>query len=131
MAKIKFTKNALNYLKRREVLGHPLLLICDDAGGKYSINGGSCSMGMHYSLIKLDKADKDYPVVLHNDKNVEIYTSDYDLIELGENLNLDYINAGLQLKNDAQLLDGSVMIGNGPKIIAANQHQDFTETKNC
>ena len=35
MAKITFKPVALDYLKRREVLGHPLLLTVDDDGGKY------------------------------------------------------------------------------------------------
>ena len=129
MAKIKFTQRALDYLKRRGLAGHPLLLICDDEGGKYSIKGGACSMG--WSIIKLDHPDKDYPVVLHNNEGVEIYTSDYDLAELQDNLHLDYVNCGLELKNDSQLLNGSVMIGDGPALLKANYHVVMPESRNC
>lgn len=131
MAKIKFTQAALDYLKKRDVLGHPMLLIADDAGGKYSMLGGSCSMGMHFSIIKLDHPDKDYPVVLHNNAGVKIYTSDYDLTLLGDNLVLDYKNAGLMLKSDSGLLDGAVGIGNGPELLKANYHVKQGQVKNC
>lgn len=41
MLNIKFTDNAVDYLKRREILDKILILITDDGGGKYSIQGGS------------------------------------------------------------------------------------------
>lgn len=131
MAKITFKPAALDYLKCREVLGHPLLLIVDDGGGKYSIHGGACSIGASFSIIKLDKPDKDYPEILQNDEGVEIYTSKYDLAILEDNLVLDYVNAGLQLKNDSQMLDGSVNIGDGPALLKANYHVDQGQVRNC
>lgn len=131
MAKIKFTQAALDYLKRRGILGDPLLLICDDAGGKYSILGGSCNMGMSYSIIRLDHPDKDYPRVLQNDEGVEIYSSDYDLTMLQDNLHLDYINCGLELKNDGGLLDGAVQIGDGPSLLEANYHVKQGVVRSC
>ena len=51
MLNIKFTDNAVDSLKRREILDKILILITDDGGGKYSIQGGSCSMGAHFSII--------------------------------------------------------------------------------
>lgn len=41
MLKISFTKEALSYLKRRELNDKILILIADDGGGKYSIKGGA------------------------------------------------------------------------------------------
>lgn len=131
MAKIKFTVAAIDYLKRREVLNKTLLLITDDAGGKYSINGGSCSMGMHYSLIWLTHPDKDYPDKLENNQHVKIYTSQYDLTMLGDNLVMDYQNGALSLKNDSGMLDGGVEIGNGEKLLAGNYHVKQGIVKNC
>ncbi|RVU71014.1 MULTISPECIES: iron-sulfur cluster biosynthesis family protein [Lactobacillus] len=131
MARIKFTQNALDYLKRRGILDKPLLLICDDAGGKYSIRGGSCSMGMSYSIIWLDHPDKDYPRVLENDEGVEMYTSDYDLAMLQDNLHLDYKNAALELKNDGAMLDGGVLIGNGPQLLAGNKDVHLKKVYDC
>lgn len=131
MPKIKFTKAALEYLKRKHVLGSPLLLIVDDGGGKYSILGGSCTMGSHFSIIKLKKTDPDYPIKLENDQNVEIYTSNYDLAILQDNLVLDYINAGLELKNDSGILDGAVQIGDGEKLLAENSNPIQLQTRNC
>lgn len=131
MAKIKFTDSALDYLKKREVLGHPMLLIVDDGGGKYSIHGGSCSIGANFSIIKLNKPDKDYPEKLQNDEGVEIFTSNYDLVELQDNLVLDYKDYSLQLKNDSQMLDRAVSIGNGPALLEANHHVVMNEARNC
>ena len=131
MARIKFTASALDYLKRREVLGHPMLLIVDDGGGKYSIHGGSCSIGANFSIIKLDRPDKDYPEKLDNDEGVEIYTSQYDLTELQDNLVLDYKDYSLQLKNDSQMLDGAVSIRDGPALLKANHNVVMTESRNC
>ena len=34
-------------------------------------------------------------------------------------------------KNDSQLLDGSVMIGDGPALLKANYHVVMTESRNC
>jgi hypothetical protein len=131
MTQIKFTQAALAEMKKRDLLEHPLLLIADDAGGKYSIRGGSCSMGASFSIIKLDKLDPDYPIALQNDAGVEIYTSQYDLTLLEDNLVVDYVNAGLLLKNDSGLLDGAMSIGDGAKLLAANDNVQQGATKNC
>ena len=44
------------------------------------------------------------------------------LFIIGDNLVLDYKNAGLMLKSDSGLLDGAVGIGNGPELLKANYH---------
>lgn len=131
MAKIKFTNAAIDYLQRREIADKILILITDDAGGKYSINGGSCSMGMHYSIIWVNSKDPDYPEKLENEQNIKIFSSDYDLTMLGNDLVLDYKNAALMLKNDSGLLDGGVEIGNGEKLLEANYHVHQGEVRNC
>lgn len=131
MAKIKFTEKAIDYLTRREVADKVLILITDDAGGKYSINGGSCSMGMHYALIWLNHPDKDYPDKLENQQNITIFTSQYDLTMLGDNLVMDYQNGALSLKNDAGLLDGGVEIGNGEVLLKGNYNVKQGIVRNC
>ncbi|MCI1290503.1 MAG: iron-sulfur cluster biosynthesis family protein [Lactobacillus sp.] len=131
MAHIKFTQAALAELKKRGLLSHPLLLIADDGGGKYSLAGGSCSIGASFSIIKLSKLDPDYPEVLENEAGVELYTSKYDLTLLEDNLVMDYVNGGLLLKNDSGLLDGAMRIGDGDRLLAANHAVQQTGVKNC
>ena len=70
MLKITFTDSALDYLKRREIADKILILITDDGGGKYSIKGGNCSIGSHFSIIWVDEKDPDYPVQLDNDQRL-------------------------------------------------------------
>lgn len=90
MLKITFTDNALDYLKRREIADKTLILITDDGGGKYSIKGGGCSIGSHFSIIWVDQVDPDYPVELENDQGLKIYTSKYDMTMMGPNMVMDY-----------------------------------------
>ena len=131
MLNIKFTDNAVDYLKRREILDKILILITDDGGGKYSIQGGSCSMGAHLSIIWLDKVDPDYPVKIANEQNVKIYTSDFDKTMLGPNMVMDYNAGSLSLSSDEGLLDGSVDIGNGAALLKANKNVQMGINRQC
>ena len=88
-------------------------------------------LGVSFSIIKLDKPDEDYPEVLQNEESVEIYTSKYDLAILENYFVLDYVNAGLQMKNDSQLLDGAVNIGDGPALLKANHNVNQGEVRTC
>ena len=98
MLKITFTDNALDYLKRREIADKTLILITDDGGGKYSIKGGGCSIGSHFSIIWVDQVDPDYPVELENDQGLKIYTSKYDMTMMGPNMVMDYDAGSLNLR---------------------------------
>lgn len=122
MLNITFTDKAINYLKKRKVWDKTLILIADDGGGKYSIQGGSCSIGAHFSLIWVKQKDPDYPLLLANDQGRKIYTSKYDLTVMGPNMIVDYAAGSLNLRDDEGLLDGHVAIGNGAALIKAN-HQ--------
>lgn len=122
MFKITFTKQAKIYLQKRGMLNKILLLIVDDGGGKYSIKGGNCSFGSHFSLIWVEQKDQDYPVQLRNDQGIKIFTSKYDLALMAANLVVDYQSGALSLNSDEGLLDGSMDVGNGPALLKANQN---------
>lgn len=126
MLKITFTDSALDYLKRREIADKTLILITDDGGGKYSINGGGCSIGSHFSIIWVDEKDPDYPVQLDNDQGLKIYTSKYDMTLMGPNMVMDYNAGSLNLRSDEGILDGGVEIGNGAALIKANKNVKMT-----
>lgn len=128
MVKISFTEATLAYLQKRGFLTSTLLLTAADAGGKYSVLGGSCSMGMHYSLIKLAAPDKDFSLKLVNSDNVAVYSSQYNLKMLGSNLILDYVNAGLLLKDETGLLDGNLLLADGSELLSESNQET---TKNC
>lgn len=122
MLKITFTKQARTYLRKREMLNKILLLIVDDGGGKYSVRGGNCSFGSHFSLIWINHKDKDYPLQLENEQGIKVFTSKYDLALMGANLLVDYKAGALSLHSDEGLLDGGMDIGNGPVLLKANQN---------
>ena len=122
MLKITFTDKPLDYLKRREIADKTLILIPDDGGGKYSIQGGGCSIGSHFSIIWVDQVDPDYPVELENDQGLKIYTSKYDMTMMGPNMVMDYDAGSLNLRSDEGILDGGVEIGNGAALIKANKN---------
>ncbi|AEG40865.1 iron-sulfur cluster biosynthesis family protein [Lactobacillus kefiranofaciens] len=126
MLKITFTDQALDYLKRREIANKVLILITDDGGGKYSIKGGGCSIGSHFSIIWVEQKDADYPVQLENDQGLKIYTSKYDMALMGPNMVMDYAAGSLNLRSDEGILDGGVDVGNGAALIKANKNVAMT-----
>lgn len=121
MLNITFTDGALAYLKGKNILNKILILIVDDGGGKYSIKGGSCSIGSHFSIIWVNQKDPDYPLTLKNNQDLKIYTSSYDQALMGPNMICDYESGSLNLRDDEGLLDGNVEIGNGAALIKANK----------
>lgn len=126
MLKITFTDQALDYLKRREIANKVLILITDDGGGKYSIKGGGCSIGSHFSIIWVEQKDADYLVQLENDQGLKIYTSKYDMALMGPNMVMDYAAGSLNLRSDEGILDGGVDVGNGAALIKANKNVAMT-----
>ncbi|MCT0165043.1 iron-sulfur cluster biosynthesis family protein [Lactobacillus helveticus] len=129
MLKITFTDQALDYLKRRKIANKVLILITDDGGGKYSIKGGGCSIGSHFSIIWVEQKDADYPVQLENDQGLKIYTSKYDMALMGPNMVMDYAAGNLNLRSDEGILDGGVDVGNGAALIKANKNVAMTDVE--
>lgn len=129
MLKITFTDQALDYLKRRKIANKVLILIADDGGGKYSIKGGGCSIGSHFSIIWVEQKDADYPVQLENDQGLKIYTSKYDMALMGPNMVMDYAAGSLNLRSDEGILDGGVDVGNGVALIKANKNVAMTDVE--
>ena len=129
MLKITFTDQALDYLKRREIANKVLILITDDGGGKYSIKGGGCSIGSHFSIIWIEQKDAEYPVQLKNDQGLKIYTSKYDMALMGQNMVMDYAAGSLNLRSDEGILDGGVDVGNGAALIKANKTVAMTDVE--
>jgi hypothetical protein len=68
-----------------------LILIADDGGGKYSLQGGACTIGSKFTLIEVDQPDVDYPVALENKAGLKLWSSDYDLLFLEDGLQLDFV----------------------------------------
>lgn len=129
MLSITFTVKAINYLKKRKILDKTLILIVDDGGGKYSLQGGSCSIGAHFSIIWVKQKDPTYPLQLKNNQGLHIYTSRYDQTMMGPNMICDYEAGSLNLRDDEGLLDGHVEIGNDADLIKANKHVDISDNE--
>lgn len=131
MAKITITKDALNYLKQEGIADKYLILITDDGGGKYSMSGGACSIGSHFSIIWVNQPDSDYSEVIKNDEGLKIYSSKYDLTLLDNDMTLDYKNGSLALKGESGILDEGVSIGDGAALIKANKNVSIAANKSC
>lgn len=131
MNKITVTPAVVDRLKQKQIATKTLLLITDDAGGKYSLQGGACSIGTKFTLVVLDQPDDEYRVQLTNNANLSLYTSDYDVYFLGQGLKLDYQKAMLNLTSNGQLLDNNVQIADGKKILAAFNQGIFANSGNC
>lgn len=132
MVKMTISQDATNFLKNRGYNKHEILLIVDGGGGDYSIEGGSCNIGMDYSLISLDtmKHDPRYSIKIENNASFAIYTSDYDLAFLGDNLILDIHDTSLRLRNDSGILTGAVKIAKA-SFLAERAKQGIVDQKNC
>ncbi|WP_125704890.1 iron-sulfur cluster biosynthesis family protein [Lacticaseibacillus daqingensis] len=131
MAEIQLSDALVARLRERGLADRELLLITDDGGGKYSLQGGACSIGTKFTLIVLDAPDPDYPVTLRNDAGLHLHTSDYDLIFLGPGLAMDYANGAISLKDNAHALDASVRIATGQEVLAAFERGILLEGATC
>ena len=123
MVKMTISQDAINFLKNRGYDKHEIILI---------VEGGSCNIGMDYSLISLDtmKHDSRYSVKIENNADFEIYTSDYDLAFLGDNLVLDIHDTTLRLRNDSGILTGAVKIAKA-SFLAEQAKKGIISQKNC
>lgn len=132
MVKMTISQDAINFLKNRGYDKHEILLIVDGGGGDYYIEGGSCNIGMDYSLISLDtmKHDPRYSVKIENNANFAVYTSDYDLAFLGDNLILDIHDTTLRLRNDSGILTGAVKMAKAG-FLAERAKEGIVGQKNC
>lgn len=131
MLKIKVTDSAIALLKRKNIADKILLLVTDDGGGKYSLQGGACSIGAKFSIVALDKIDPDYPLNIENDFELQLYTSDYDTRFLRPGLTLTVKNSRITLKDNTGLLDSNVRIANGQDILAAFEKGIMMNGESC
>lgn len=106
-------------LKDKHLADKTLLLIADDGGGSYSLNGGACTIGANFTIVELTQKDPDYPLVIENNAGLHLYTSKYDALFMKAGLKMDFKNYKIQLKDNTGLLDPSVKIANGAKVLAA------------
>ncbi|MCH5461606.1 iron-sulfur cluster biosynthesis family protein [Lactobacillus sp. LC28-10] len=131
MNEITVTPAVVDILKQKQLADKTLLLITDDAGGKYSLQGGACSIGTKFTIVVLDQPDDEYNVALKNNADLSLYTSDYDVYFLGQGLKLDVQKSMIKLTNNGQLLDNNVQIADGKAILAAFQQGVFANSGNC
>lgn len=131
MAQITITPAALAILKQKELTDKTLLLITDDAGGKYSIDGGACSIGGKFSIIIVDELEPQYDIKLEGPEGINFYTSNYDMTFLGDGLKLDAKYGALRLSNSNKLLDTFLGIADAKDILAYLDDKSNTEVGNC
>ncbi len=131
MLNIKVTDSVMALLKRKNIADKTLLLVTDDGGGKYSLQGGACSIGAKFSIVALDEFDPEYPLSIENNFELKLYTSDYDTRFLRTGLTLDVKNSRITLKDNTGLLDSNVLIANGKDILAAFEKGIIMNGESC
>lgn len=131
MLNIKVTDSVMALLKRKNIADKTLLLVTDDGGGKYSLQGGACSIGAKFSIVALDEFDTEYPLSIENNFELKLYTSDYDTRFLRTGLTLDVKNSRITLKDNTGLLDSNVLIANGKDILAAFEKGIIMNGESC
>lgn len=119
MAEIQLTDAFVGLLQDKGLDKKVLLLIADDGGGKYSLQGGACTIGSNFTLIELNAPDPDYDVALTNDAGIQLFTSEYDLYFLEDGLQLDYRDYQIRIKDNAHWFDDGVRIAKGADVLAA------------
>ncbi|MDV7719531.1 iron-sulfur cluster biosynthesis family protein [Pediococcus ethanolidurans] len=131
MLNIKVTDSVMALLKRKNIADKTLLLVTDDGGGKYSLQGGACSIGAKFSIVALDEFDPEYPLSIENSFDLKLYTSDYDTRFLRTGLTLDVKNSRITLKDNTGLLDSNVLIANGKDILTAFERGIIMNGESC
>lgn len=131
MLNIKVTDSVMTLLKRKNIADKTLLLVTDDGGGKYSLQGRACSIGAKFSIVALDEFDPEYPLSIENNFELKLYTSDYDTRFLRTGLTLDVKNSRITLKDNTGLLDSNVLIANGKDILAAFEKGIIMNGESC
>lgn len=106
-------------LKRKGLANREWVLLTDDGGGKYSLNGGACSIGTKFTLVYLTQPDTDYPVKVTNNQGLHLWTSNYDLMFLNADVVMDYQQGRIFIKDRAHLLDRAVQLADGAAVLQA------------
>lgn len=119
MTKINVSPAFVQLMKDKHLDQKTLLLIADDGGGRYSLQGGACTIGSNFTLIELDAPDPDYDVVLENDAGLNLYSSEYDMYFLEDGLTIDYRDYQIRLKDNAHWFDDGVRIAKGADVLEA------------
>ncbi|AKP65657.1 hypothetical protein FC99_GL002231 [Levilactobacillus koreensis JCM 16448] len=132
MASIKLSDAFVALLQRKGLAQKNLILLTDDGGGKYSLQGGACTIGTNFSLIVIDKPDQEYPIKLNNDQGIRLWTSDYDMMFLESGVSMDYGNGQISIKDDAYAaLDNGVRIANGQDVLDAFEQGITMKGESC
>jgi uncharacterized protein YqkB len=119
MTKINVSPAFVQLMRDKHLDQKTLLLIADDGGGRYSLQGGACTIGSNFTLIELDAPDPDYDVVLENDAGLHLYSSEYDMYFLEDGLTIDYRDYQIRLKDNAHWFDDGVRIAKGTDVLEA------------
>ncbi|MCD2256460.1 iron-sulfur cluster biosynthesis family protein [Agrilactobacillus fermenti] len=131
MAKITVSNSVVDLLTRKGIVDKTLLLVTDDGGGDYSLQGGACSIGSKFSIVVLEQPDPAYPIKMANNANLNLYTSKYDLMFFSNGLKMDFKDYAIILKDDSGMLDGSVLIANGQEILDAFKQGITANGQSC
>lgn len=131
MSTIRITQAATERLKQQHLQDKILVLIADDGGGKYSLQGGACTIGAVFTLVVLDAPDPDYPIQLTNEAGVQLYSAEYDLYFLAPGLVLDVRNFQFAIRDDAQQFETPVQVVNGVEMVATHNRGLTEAPKSC
>lgn len=131
MATIQLSDSFVSRMRQNGYADKTILLIADDGGGRYSLQGGACSIGTKFSLIILDQPDPDYDVTLENAAGLHLYTSDYDMLFFNPGLKMDFEGGAISISDNAHALDSSVGTANGADVLPLSSRASWSMAKHA
>ena len=108
--RINIKPAAQDYLRNKIQDTDNVFLALDDGSSKYSMVGGTCTIGSSFQLVLRNDDDADYAIGMDNNANLALTTGDEESTYLGNGLALDYKNAALVLRDDSGIIDGNVTV---------------------
>lgn len=109
MLKINISDAAEEKLLKLDGANKDVILVADDGSSDFSPVGGSCSLGDKFKIVFAEKGkDGKHTLELKNNAGLNVLTSEYELIFLGEGLYLTFENNNLRLGDNSGVIDSVV-----------------------
>lgn len=125
MVKMTFSPEAAEFLKKKKGNKAVLLLALNDGSNKYSLQGGSCTIGANFQFVALGQADADYQIKIDNDLGLDLYTGQAEMGFLDDSLSVGEQYGMLSLSDGSGLIDSAVGVNvYEPSKLTAEQIQN-------
>lgn len=128
--KMNIKPDAVKIIEKKIDKNHPIVLLAlNDGSNKYSMIGGTCTIGANFQFVTVKERDPEYNIKIENNANFDLYTAKPEMGFLEDNLVVDAQNAALSLSDDSGIIDGAVSTSkfDGSEVTK----KDMLEGKTC